>query len=55
MACYDVLSPSFQGNSAILQGQAVAAAHGLDDVSSGCGGGGSSGGGQGILSDNVLQ
>lgn len=48
MACYDVLSPSFQNNSAILQGQAVAAAAGGGgDVGSGSGGSGSSGGGGG--------
>lgn len=38
-ACYDVLSPSFQNNSATLQEQAVAAAA--------CGGNGGSGGGGG--------
>lgn len=52
LACYDVLSPSFQNNSAILQGQAVAAASagGSDAASgggSGGGGGGSGGGGDG--------
>lgn len=47
MACYDVLSPSFQNNSAILQGQAVAAAAGGGDVDSGSGGNGGGGGGGG--------
>ena len=48
MACYDVLSPSFQNNIAILQGQAVAAAAGGGDLGSGSGGnGGGSGGGGG--------
>ena len=50
MAYYDVLSPSFQNNTAILQGQAVAAAAGGGDVGSGSGGtggGGSGGGGRG--------
>ena len=44
MACYDVLSPNFQNNSAILQGQAVAAAAGGGDIGSGGGGSGRGGG-----------
>ena len=62
MACYDVLSPNFQNNSAILHGQAMAATTaGVDGISSssgsggpdggtgGSGAGGSGGGGQGTV------
>lgn len=45
VACYDVLSPSFQNNSAFLQGQAVAAAVDSGDVGFGGGSDGGSGGG----------
>lgn len=50
-ACYDVLSPSFQNNSAALQEQALAVAAGGGNVGSGGGGGG---GGQGRSASVLL-
>ena len=52
LACYDVLSPSFQNNSAVLQEQAVAVAAAGGD---GGFGGGDSGGGQGEVALDVVD